>query len=188
MSRASSGIPSRRSPPRGTRSPRPGTTLSTPNKIIADGKGNPWCIGIEQALLPVGKPLTGWRKSSSEQPALTSYNKWITGEVKFDSPESQGRLRQGRPRLLHPELRLLVAHTAIVATSTKTAMDPMFTDDLANPGCWMQNVPVWYGPGPSRSASIGPAQQVHHRKGRRPLHASPHRSRRWRLPRAQPTT
>jgi alpha-glucoside transport system substrate-binding protein len=25
-------------------------------------------------------------------------------------------------------------------------MDPMFTQDTAAPGCWMQKIPVWYGP------------------------------------------
>ena len=25
-------------------------------------------------------------------------------------------------------------------------MDPMFNEDTAAPGCWMQKIPVWYGP------------------------------------------
>ena len=25
-------------------------------------------------------------------------------------------------------------------------MDPMFNGDTATPGCWMQKIPVWYGP------------------------------------------
>ena len=28
----------------------------------------------------------------------------------------------------------------------RRSMDPMFTDDLANPKCWMQKIPTWYGP------------------------------------------
>ena len=28
----------------------------------------------------------------------------------------------------------------------RTVMDPMFNADTAEPGCWMQKIPVWYGP------------------------------------------
>ena len=40
-------------------------------------------------------------------------------------------------------------------------MDPMFNDDLANPKCWMQKIPTWYGPDffPDQRAS-GAAVQV----------------------------
>ena len=38
--------------------------------------------------------------------------------------------------------------TGILATSFLDAMDPMFNDDIANPGCWMQKQATWYGPDP----------------------------------------
>ncbi len=51
-------------------------------------------------------------------------------------------------------------NTAIVATDQKTIMDPMFTDDLANPKCWMQKIPTWYGPDffPDQRASGQPSK------------------------------
>ncbi len=41
-------------------------------------------------------------------------------------------------------------------------MDPMFTDDLANPECWMQKIPTWYGPDffPDQRATRQPSKYV----------------------------
>jgi alpha-glucoside transport system substrate-binding protein len=41
-------------------------------------------------------------------------------------------------------------------------MDPMFTDDLANPKCWMQKIPTWYGPDffPDQRASSKPSKYI----------------------------
>ena len=41
-------------------------------------------------------------------------------------------------------------------------MDPMFTDDLANPKCWMQKIPTWYGPDffPDQRTSLKPSKYV----------------------------
>ena len=46
---------------------------------------------------------------------------------------------------------------AIVNNDLKTVMDPMFNEDTAAPGCWMQKIPVWYGPDffPDRRTSGG---------------------------------
>ena len=41
-------------------------------------------------------------------------------------------------------------------------MDPMFTDDLANPKCWMQKIPTWYGPDffPDQRVSGQPSKYI----------------------------
>ena len=55
-------------------------------------------------------------------------------------------------------------------------MDPMFTDDLANPKCWMQKIPTWYGPDffPDQRASGQPSKYVIG-DGRRHLPVPDHR-------------
>jgi alpha-glucoside transport system substrate-binding protein len=52
--------------------------------------------------------------------------------------------------------------TAIVNTDQKTPMDPMFNEDTANPGCWMQKIPTWYGPDffPDQRTSGSPSKYV----------------------------
>ena len=118
------------------------------DQIVKDGKGNPWCIGIEQGTA-TGWEATDWVEEVVLRTAgLDVYNKWITGEVKFDSPEIKAAFDKVAQIFFTPNY-VYGGNTAIVATSTKTAMDPMFTDDLANPGCWMQNVPAGMAQGSS---------------------------------------
>ena len=79
-------------------------------------------------------------------------------------PGHQGRLRQASARSSSRPSYVFGGNTAIVATDQKTPMDPMFTDDLASPKCWMQKIPTWYGPDffPDQRANAA-AVQVHHR-------------------------
>jgi alpha-glucoside transport system substrate-binding protein len=61
------------------------------DKIVADG-GKPWCIGLGSGGA-TGWPATDWvedimlRTQSPE-----TYDKWVTNEVKFDSPEVVGAI------------------------------------------------------------------------------------------------
>ena len=50
---------------------------------------------------------------------------------------------------------VLGGNTAIMATAQVDPMDPMFNDDMANPGCWMHKQSDWYGPDffPDKKAS-----------------------------------
>jgi alpha-glucoside transport system substrate-binding protein len=60
-------------------------------KIVADG-GKPWCIGLGSGGA-TGWPATDWvedimlRTQSPE-----TYDKWVTNEIKFDSPEVVGAI------------------------------------------------------------------------------------------------
>ena len=60
--------------------------LALQDQIVADGD-TPWCIGIGSGAA-TGWPATDWtedlmlRTTSPE-----NYDKWVKGELKFDSPE-----------------------------------------------------------------------------------------------------
>jgi alpha-glucoside transport system substrate-binding protein len=63
------------------------------DKIVADG-GKPWCIGLGSGGA-TGWPATDWvedimlRTQSPE-----TYDKWVTNEIKFDSPEVVGAIEE----------------------------------------------------------------------------------------------
>ncbi len=57
------------------------------DKIKADGSGYPWCAGIESGGA-TGWPITDWLEQYVlDYNGVDVYNKWIAGEVKFNSPE-----------------------------------------------------------------------------------------------------
>ncbi|MFN8519786.1 MAG: ABC transporter substrate-binding protein [Chloroflexota bacterium] len=118
-------------------------------KIIADGNGNPWCIGME-AGTATGWQATDWLEDIVLRTAgIDAYNKWITGELKFDSPEITNAM-DILAKVFFTEGNVYGGNTAIVATPQTQPMDPMFpTDgnwDGFTPGCWMQKQATWYGP------------------------------------------
>ena len=57
------------------------------DKIKADGSGYPWCAGIESGGA-TGWAITDWLEQYVlDYNGVDVYNKWIAGEVKFDSAE-----------------------------------------------------------------------------------------------------
>ena len=57
------------------------------DKIKADGSGYPFCAGIESGGA-TGWPITDWLEQYVlDYNGVDVYNKWISGEVTFDSPE-----------------------------------------------------------------------------------------------------
>jgi alpha-glucoside transport system substrate-binding protein len=61
------------------------------DKIVADG-GKPWCIGLGSGGA-TGWPATDWVEDimlRTQSPEI--YDKWVTNEVKFDSPEVVGAI------------------------------------------------------------------------------------------------
>lgn len=118
-------------------------TLS--DKIIADGEGNPWCVGIDAG------PATGWiitdwiedvvmRTAGQEK-----YNQWVSHELPFSSPEVKHAFDLVGQILFTPDY-VLGGSTTILGTPQTDPMDPMFNDDMANPGCWMHKQSDWYAP------------------------------------------
>ena len=60
--------------------------LKLSDQIVADG-GTPWCVGIESQAA-TGWPATDWIEDVMlRTTSLENYDKWVTGELKFDSPE-----------------------------------------------------------------------------------------------------
>jgi alpha-glucoside transport system substrate-binding protein len=123
--------------------------LALSDKIVADGKGNPWCIGME-AGTATGWQATDWLEDVVLRTAgIDVYNKWITHEVKFDSPEIKAAMDDVAKIFFTPNY-VLGGNTGIVAIHQTDPMDPMFPPDGNwdgfTPGCWMQKQATWYGP------------------------------------------
>jgi alpha-glucoside transport system substrate-binding protein len=63
------------------------------DKIVADG-GKPWCIGLGSGGA-TGWPATDWVEDlmlRTQSPEV--YDKWVTNEIKFDSPEVVGAIEE----------------------------------------------------------------------------------------------
>jgi alpha-glucoside transport system substrate-binding protein len=118
-------------------------------KIVADGNGSPWCIGMNAGT------ATGWQATDwLEQVVLRQagpevYDKWVSHEVKFDSPEITAAM-DTLAKMWFTDGYAYGGNTAIVSTPQTQPMDPMFPPDGNwdgfTPGCWMQNQALWYGP------------------------------------------
>jgi alpha-glucoside transport system substrate-binding protein len=118
--------------------------IALSDQIVADGS-NPWCVGIE-ASAATGWIITDWIEDVMLRTAgIEKYNQWAAGELAFDSPEVKNAFDLVGKVLFSPDY-VIGGSTAILATWQGDAMDPMFTDDLQNPSCWMQKQAPWYGP------------------------------------------
>jgi len=130
------------------------------DRIVADG-GYPWCIGMENGTA-TGWEATDWiEEILLRQAGPEVYDKWISHEIPFNSPEIKAAWDEAGRFFFTPGY-VLGGNTAIVATSIRVPMDPMFDAFDASkdnkPGCWMQNIPFWYGPDffPDKRASTDP--------------------------------
>jgi len=134
-------------------------------KIVADGNGSPFCIGME-AGTATGWQATDWLEDIVLRTAgIDAYNAWIAGELKFDSPEITAAMERVA-QLWFTEGFVFGGSTAMVATPQTQPMDPMFPPDGNwegfTPGCWMQKQATWYGPDffPDQRTSGQPSQYV----------------------------
>jgi alpha-glucoside transport system substrate-binding protein len=134
-------------------------TLS--NKIVTDGS-NPWCVSAGGPGDATGWQITDWvEEVVLKTKGLDYYNKWISHEVTFqDQGIKDAFAKVGQ--IFFTDKYVYGGATAIVPTDQKTPMDPMFKDDMVNPGCWMQKIPTWYGPGffPDQRASGQPSKYI----------------------------
>jgi alpha-glucoside transport system substrate-binding protein len=135
--------------------------IALSDKIVADGT-NPWCVSAGGPGTATGWQLTDWvEEVVLKTKGVAYYNDWISHKVTFQDPGIKDAFaRVGK--ILFTDKYVFGGNTAIVATDQKTPMDPMFTDDLANPKCWMQKIPTWYGPDffPDQRASGKPSKYV----------------------------
>jgi alpha-glucoside transport system substrate-binding protein len=132
--------------------------IALSDKIVADGS-NPWCISAGGPGAATGWQITDWiEEVVLKTKGLDYYNDWISHKVPFqDAGIKEAFDRVGK--IFFTPNYVVGGNAAIAPTDQKVVMDPMFKDDLANPGCWMQKVPTWYGPDffPDRRASGGTA-------------------------------
>jgi alpha-glucoside transport system substrate-binding protein len=119
-------------------------TLS--DKIVAAG-GHPFCASAGGPGTATGWELTDWIEevlAKSEDPQVTA--DWISHKITFQDPKIKAAFDKVGS-LLFKEGYVDGGGAQIVNTPQVAAMDPMFTGDTATPGCWMQKIPTWYGPG-----------------------------------------
>ena len=105
--------------------------LALSDQIVADGDA-PWCVGIESGAA-TGWPATDWMEEVMlRTTSLENYDKWVTGELKFDSPEVKNAL-EVLANLWSDEY-VYGGQAAIVSTNFGDAPLPMFEDP---PKCWL---------------------------------------------------
>jgi alpha-glucoside transport system substrate-binding protein len=136
--------------------------IALSDKIVADGS-NPWCISAGGPGDATGWQLTDWvEEVVLKTKGLAYYNDWISHKVTFEDPGIKAAFDNYVGKIFFTPNYVFGGNTAIVNTDQKTTMDPMFTNDLAAPKCWMQKIPTWYGPDffPDQRASSQPSKYI----------------------------
>jgi len=126
------------------------------DQIVADG-GVPWCNAQESAAA-TGWVTTDWIEDILLRTAGKEFfDKWTVHAAPFASPEVK-RAFDLAGQMFFTEGYVEGGGTGILATSYLDAMDPMFNEDTANPGCWMQKQATWYGPSQFPDIKAGAAE------------------------------
>jgi alpha-glucoside transport system substrate-binding protein len=115
------------------------------DQIVADGSV-PFCSSAGGPGTATGWQLTDWIEEvllKTEDPQVTQ--DWISHKIKFTDPKIKAAFDRVGSLLFKPGY-VDGSGQAIVNTDMRVVMDPMFNADTAEPGCWMQKIPVWYGP------------------------------------------
>jgi alpha-glucoside transport system substrate-binding protein len=106
--------------------------IALSDQIVADGDA-PWCIGIESGAA-TGWAATDWMEEFMlRTTSLENYDKWVKGELKFDSPEVR-KAAEAMSDLWFKEGYAYGGRQAIVTTSFGDSPKPMFENP---PKCWM---------------------------------------------------
>ena len=106
--------------------------LALSDQIVADGD-TPWCIGIESGAA-TGWPATDWvEEIMLRTTSLDNYDKWVTGELKFSSPEVKHAM-EVLGNLWFNDDYVYGGRAAITTTFFGDSPLPMFE---AEPKCWM---------------------------------------------------
>ena len=105
--------------------------LALSDQIVADGD-TPWCVGIESGAA-TGWPATDWMEEVMlRTTSLENYDKWVTGELPFSSPEVKNALTVLTE--LWSDAYVYGGQEAIVTTFFGDAPTPMFEEP---PKCWL---------------------------------------------------
>ena len=115
------------------------------DKIVTAGS-KPFCVSAGGPGTATGWELTDWVEEvlmKTNEPQVTQ--DWISHKVTFEDPKIKAAFDKVGS-LLFKDKYVDGGGQAIVNADLKTVMDPMFTGDTATPGCWMQKIPLWFGP------------------------------------------
>jgi len=106
--------------------------LALTEKIKADGK-TPWCIAAESGAA-TGWPITDWIEDLVLRFAgPENYDKWVKGELKFDSPEIRPAWEYFQ-KIAFGKGNVRGGTQSIVATNFQTGGNAMFDSP---PGCYL---------------------------------------------------
>lgn len=106
--------------------------IALQDQIVSDGD-TPWCIGIESGAA-TGWPATDWLEEFMlRTTSLENYDKWVTHELPFNSPEVKAALTKVGDIFLNDKL-VNGGKAGIVTTAFGDAPTAMFTDP---PKCWL---------------------------------------------------
>lgn len=106
--------------------------LALVDKIKADG-GTPFCFGLGSGSA-TGWPGTDWIEDYVLQTGGTGvYDKWVKGEIKFDSPEVR-KAFDIYDKLLLTDGNVYGGAKAAASNAFAQALNPMFD---AQPKCWL---------------------------------------------------
>jgi alpha-glucoside transport system substrate-binding protein len=106
--------------------------IALSDQIVSDGD-TPWCVGIESGAA-TGWPATDWMEEFMLRTTTPqNYDKWVSGELKFDSPEVRNDLQKLSDIWLK-EGYVYGGQEAIATTFFGDAPVPMFEQP---PKCWL---------------------------------------------------
>jgi alpha-glucoside transport system substrate-binding protein len=100
---------------------------------IAEDGDTPWCVGIESGAA-TGWPLTDWVEAMMLRTTTPeNYDKWVSGELKFDSPEIRKALDYVT-KIWFEDKYVYGGRKAIATTPFGDSVKPMFENP---PKCWL---------------------------------------------------
>ena len=106
--------------------------IALSDQIVADG-GVPWCIGMESASA-TGWVGTDWIEDIMlRTTSLENYDKWVTGELDFASPEVKNAWETAAEVWLNPDY-VFGGTTGILTIAFGDSPGPLFEDP---PGCFL---------------------------------------------------
>ncbi len=106
---------------------------------IADDGDPAWCIGIESGTA-TGWVATDWMENIMlRTTSLENYDKWVTGELPFASPEVKNAAEKMSEIWLNDDY-VFGGVASILTTFIGDSPVPMFTDP---PGCWFHIQSSW---------------------------------------------
>jgi alpha-glucoside transport system substrate-binding protein len=102
-------------------------------ELIASDGDTPWCVGIESGAA-TGWAMTDWiEEVMLRTTSLENYDKWVKGELKFDSPEVRAAVEYVT-EIWFNDAYVYGGRAAIPTTFFGDAPKPMFD---APPKCWL---------------------------------------------------